>query len=262
MMTVAEAYAFWTRRAAHQALLEPEYLVGLTEALIQVPCAGVGRTCIYFPIQGADVSKAGNCLYHAVWTAAIYSGIHDPFGMRAFEHVFGLRVLVAMKLHQLLEEGRVENPLNENTLTICNLVATPNQYHQYSGLTTIMAMSLFLKRTIVVLSCDGIMQVIPFDASLVDGGVYNPVLVYHCASNRISKCVRFEERNHYIPVKVRNTSDKEALRNIVHMYRMGAVRNIGVQLSKKCRNYFDPTLQQTPNNQIQGFLPLGDWVWN
>ena len=126
----------WISRAKLLSLVQPHEKIAIKVSSTikkRVPCVGIERSSVVMPVTVVDVRGVGNCLYHAVWLAAKFSGIQAPFGMQESDHVFDLRVLVANKLYELLRDGLIINDSQIDDQSVCDLVAKPNQYEQHSG---------------------------------------------------------------------------------------------------------------------------------
>ena len=210
----------WLNRAIRYSLLEPSGRLGVyigTNRPVLLPCTGSGAYRVHMSVYGTNVPADGNCLYYSVWTGAESAGISMPFGLSRSHHVFFLRVITAKKVFDLYQTGELENIENVNVDTVCDLIATPNQYLRYSGIEPIMAMALYLKRTIVVLCCDGIKSVVPFDDALVDGGYHHPIVIYHCSAEDITSSTL--PKNHYVRVSFGSSRDKEEFKQLIEAYR-------------------------------------------
>lgn len=98
--------------------------------------------------------------------------------------------------------------LGVGSLQIGNLVEEPNQYLQYSGEISIMAMAHMLKRRIVTLMADTILVYPQNPESFCVEPAESPVVIYHCAAGNIDRTVPFNARNHYAGVFFASDSDK------------------------------------------------------
>jgi len=100
----------WRSRAANRAVFQPTASVGArSEGWVLLPRVGGSLSNVDVGIFGNDVPASGNCLYHAVWSSAVLAGVQHPFGAVASDHVFGVRVKVAIEVVRLLDEGRVRS---------------------------------------------------------------------------------------------------------------------------------------------------------
>lgn len=156
-MITSIAQGLWLSRAKSRARSQPGQYVGARcSGWSRLPRSGVARDAVSRAIYCHDVPAAGDCLYHAVWAAAIFAGVPMPFGCAATVHVFELRVEVAVEEVGLLEKGDIVDDLDRGSLNVGNLVAEPNQFALCSGAIPILGMAKLLERAIVVLSADGI----------------------------------------------------------------------------------------------------------
>ncbi|KAE9312824.1 hypothetical protein PF008_g19881 [Phytophthora fragariae] len=85
----------------------------------------------------------------------------EPFGLEASGQVYELRVKVAVKVVQMLDNREMESDFEMDSISVGDLVAMPGQYLQCSGVIPITAVARLLKRDIVVLSADGVFNVYP-----------------------------------------------------------------------------------------------------
>lgn len=206
----------WFSRASRVAGQYPEARIGAREGPLRVPCAMTGLDGLPVDIFAIHVQGIGNCLYHAVWTAAELAGVRRPFGVTASRHVFDLRVKVGIEVVRLLEQGKLHSVFGHEPLHVGELIARPNQYLEYSGVVPLSAMASMLKRRIVTLCADGVFVVTPELGSLSGEQITeNPVVIYHCAAGRVGDYVSLDARNHYVAVFFPDNAESRRFKEVV-----------------------------------------------
>ncbi|KAE9233327.1 hypothetical protein PF005_g2359 [Phytophthora fragariae] len=75
----------------------------------------------------------------------------EPFGLEASGQVYELRVKVAVKVVQMLDNREMESDFEMDSISVGDLVAMPGQYLQCSGVIPITAMARLLNA--ILLCC-------------------------------------------------------------------------------------------------------------